>query len=235
MEWTVERIAGCIDHTLLKPEATLEQVDGLCDEGLEYGFAGVCVSPIHVRRVADRLARGAAVSTATRPAVVTTAGFPLGATFTAVKADEARRAMDDGANEVDMVIHLGALIAGDRAAIRADIEALAHVVHGARPAGLLKVIIETAVLSDEQAVLACRLCAEGEADFVKTSTGMHAAGGATVEAVRLLHRHASPLGVKASGGIRTAEAALAMVEAGATRIGTSSGVAIVRALRVAAH
>ncbi len=231
----LEEIARRIDHTLLKPEASGAEVDCLCDEAFEYGFAGVCVSPVYVCRVADRISGASVASGGRCPAIVSVAGFPLGASVTEVKADEARRAMGDGATEIDMVIHVGALVAGDGAAVRRDIEALARVVHGANPAGLLKVIIETAVLTEAQSILACRLCAEGEADFVKSSTGLHPAGGATVEAVRLLHRHAAPMGVKAAGGIRTADVALAMIEAGATRIGTSSGVAIMEQARAAAR
>lgn len=235
MPMTASELAARIDHTLLAPEATPDRVDTLCEEAIRYGFAGVCVNPVYVRRAADRIAELARGLPETgRPALVSVAGFPLGASATATKADEARRAIDDGATEIDMVIHVGSLIAGDRAAVRRDIEAVAHAVHGALDRGILKVILETRVLSDERIILGCRCCAEGEADFVKTSTGFHPAGGATVEHVALLYRHASPIRVKASGGIRTAAAAMAMAEAGAARIGTSSGVAIVEELRRAA-
>lgn len=217
-------IASRIEHTLLKPEATAAQMDVLCDEAISHGFAGVCVNPIYVARAARKLINHPDIK------VVSVVGFPLGATTTTIKADEARRALDEGAREIDMVIHVGALIDGERKSVRADIEALAHVVHQARPAGVLKVILETAALSDEQIILGCRCCAEGEADFVKTSTGFHPSGGATVEHVRLLYRHASPIKVKAAGGIRTAAQALAMVEAGAARLGTSASVALVREL-----
>ncbi|MEK7756347.1 MAG: deoxyribose-phosphate aldolase, partial [Planctomycetota bacterium] len=165
------------------------------------------------------------------PLVVAAVGFPLGASLTATKADEARRAIDDGATEIDMVVALGELIGGDRAYVRSDIEAVARVVHQATGNRLLKVILETAALTTDQLILGCRCCAEAEADFVKTSTGLHPRGGATAEHVRQLHRHASPLRVKAAGGIRTAEAAKAMLEAGAVRIGTSAGVAILEQLR----
>jgi len=151
--------------------------------------------------------------------------------LTATKADEARRAIDDGATEIDMVVALGPLSAGDRTYVRSDIVAVARVVHQATGNRLLKVILETAALTMDQLILGCRCCAEAEADFVKTSTGFHPRGGATVEHVRQLHRHASPLRVKAAGGIRTAEAAKAMLEAGAVRIGTSAGVAILEQLR----
>jgi deoxyribose-phosphate aldolase len=230
-------MARAIEHTLLRPEATPQQIDVLCDEALRYGFVGVCVNPIYVRRAAERLAPTPTLSLEgrgsleTRPIVVAAVGFPLGASLTATKADEARRAIDDGATEIDMVVALGALTAGDRTYVRLDIEAVARVVHQATGNRLLKVILETAALTMDQLILGCRCCAEAEADFVKTSTGFHPNGGATVEHVRQLHRHASPLRVKAAGGIRTAEAAKAMLEAGAVRIGTSAGVAILEQLR----
>ena len=241
MSVTVAEMARVIEHTLLRPEATPQQIDLLCDEALRYGFAGVCVNPIYVRRAAERLTltptlslegRGTLESTcATTPLVVAAVGFPLGANATATKADEARRAIDDGAAEIDMVVALGALLSGDRRYVRSDIEAVARVVHQAAGNRLLKVILETGVLTPDQLVLGCRCCAEAEADFVKTSTGFHPRGQATVDHVRQLHLHASPLRVKASGGIRTAEAAIAMLEAGAARIGTSAGVAILEQLR----
>ncbi|MBI4719577.1 MAG: deoxyribose-phosphate aldolase [Planctomycetes bacterium] len=226
---TAADVARTIEHTLLRPEATAEQVDQLCRETLELGFHGACVNPCYVRRAAELLGR--CVSPAGRaPVVVCPVGFPLGANLAATKADEARRAIDDGAREFDMVAPIGALIAGDRDLASRDILAVAEVVHSALPGGVLKVILETAVLTEAQIILACRCAAEGEADFVKTSTGFHPAGGATVGHVRLLHRYASPIKVKASGGIRTAATALAMLEAGAARIGTSSGAAIVAEL-----
>jgi len=228
---TVDEMARAIEHTLLRPEATPQQIDVLCDEALRCGFAGVCVNPIYVRRAAQRLAANGGAASAMTTVVVAAVGFPLGASSTATKADEARRAIDDGATEIDMVVALGALIADDRAYVRTDIEAVASVVHQATGNRLLKVILETAALTSEQLILGCRCCAEAEADFVKTSTGFHPAGGATVEHVRELHRRASPLRVKAAGGIRTAEAAAAMLEAGAARIGTSAGVAILEQLR----
>jgi deoxyribose-phosphate aldolase len=238
-----DRVAACIEHTLLKPEATPDQIDRLCDEAVEHVLFAVCVNPVYVPRAVQRIDLSALPRTAQTertagqtkriPIVVSVAGFPLGATTAETKADEARRALDHGAREVDMVVHLGALRAGDLQAVRRDIETVARVVHRASPPGLLKVILETAALEADEIILGCRCAAEGEADFVKTSTGFHPAGGATVEHVRLLHRHASPIRVKAAGGIRDARTACAMIEAGASRIGTSSGVAIVRALREA--
>jgi deoxyribose-phosphate aldolase len=224
---TVGEMARAIEHTLLRPEATPQQIDALCDEAVRYGFAGVCVNPMYVRRAAERLAAVGAESAARpRPFVVAAVGFPLGANLTATKADEARRAIDDGATEIDMVVALGELIAGNGKHVRSDIEAVARVVHPGPGNRLLKVILETTALTTDQLILGCRCCAEAEADFVKTSTGFHPSGGARVEHVRQLHRHASPLRVKAAGGIRTAAAATALLEAGAARIGTSAGGAI---------
>ncbi len=232
MSMTADEVAGKIDHTLLKPEATSADIDALCDEAFAYGFKTACVNPIHILRAAQRLAARSPSSEGGRvPVVCSVAGFPLGAGATATKADEARRAIDDGASEIDMVANIGALIDGDQAAVRKDIEAVARVVRDKCPTGILKVILETGVLSPEQTVLGCRCCVEGGADFVKTSTGFHPAGGATIDQVRLLCRHAPPLRVKAAGGICTAETALAMFEAGADRIGTSSGVAIIEQVR----
>ena len=225
-------VARTIDHSLLKAEATADQIDALCDEACTYGFKAVCVNPVHVRQAADRLsAHRHGPHDSPAPVVVSVAGFPLGASNTAVKADEARRAIDEGATEIDMVANLGALIDGDLSTVQKDIETVARVVHQTCRSAILKVILETRILSGEQIIVACRCCRDGGADFVKTSTGFHPAGGATVEHVRLLHRHASPMLVKAAGGIRTAEQALAMLEAGAARLGTSSGVAIVNGLR----
>lgn len=229
---TPTELAHCIDHTLLRPEATPEQIDVLCDEGVRFEFGAVCVNPIYVRRAARRLdERADAAGSAFRTVVASVVGFPLGATTTDAKSDEARRAVDDGAMEVDMVVHLGSLIAGDLTLVRRDIESVAHAVHGSREGTILKVILETTILSEAQIIQACRCCAEGEADFVKTSTGFHASGGARVEHVRLLHRHASPLKVKAAGGIRSLESTMAMLGAGADRIGTSAGVIIIEAAR----
>lgn len=228
MSFTAASLASRIDHTLLKPEATEDEIDSLCDEAIQHGFAAVCVNPIFVARVARRLA--GSPSRSGRPEIAAVVGFPLGATPARVKEEEARLAVGDGATEIDLVIHLGGLIAGARRAIRSEIEAVAGVVHRASLAGILKVILETAALSDEQIIAGCRAAAEGEADYVKTSTGFHPAGGATVQHVALLHRCASPLKVKAAGGIRDATTALAMLRAGAARIGTSASVAIVRSL-----
>jgi deoxyribose-phosphate aldolase len=232
---TAADLAATIDHTLLRPEATPDQIDALCAQAVRYGFAGVCVNPAYVQRAANNLQiAGRSPSTAARcaprPVVISVAGFPLGVNLTVTKEEEARRGLDDGATEIDMVLHLGALVAGDYRSVRAEIERLACVVHREGSGRILKVILETAALTPDQIVAGCRCCAEGEADFVKTSTGFHPSGGATIEHVRLLYRHASPMRVKASGGIRTAAQAIAMLEAGAARIGTSAGAAMMQEL-----
>lgn len=212
-------IAGMIDHTFLKPEATSQQIAQLCAEARDHGFAAVCVNPVHVIQAAALLAGNAT-------AVCTVIGFPLGATTTAVKVFETHRAIADGAREVDMVISIGHLKSGDDAYVREDIRqvvAEAHA-HGA----ICKVIIETALLTDAEKRRACLLAVEAEADFVKTSTGF-ASGGATVADVALMREVVGErAAVKAAGGIRTLADARAMITAGASRIGTSSGVAIVR-------
>ena len=218
----ITAIAQVIDHTLLKPEATREQIDRLCREALEYHFASVCVNPTHVGRCAELL-RGSDVK------VCTVIGFPLGATTTAVKAYETRQAIDDGATEIDMVINIGALKSGDLDAVQADIGAVVDAAHAA--GALVKVIIETALLSDDEKVTACRLAQAAGAEFVKTSTGF-GPGGAKVEDVALMRRVVGPeMGVKASGGVRNYADVQAMIAAGATRIGASAGVAIVSEAR----
>ncbi len=214
-------LARMIDHTLLRPEATATQIDRLCDECIEYGFAAACVNPVWVERCARRLGGSSTV-------VASVVGFPLGASLPATKADEARRAVSQGAREVDMVVNLGALIAGDKRTVVTDIEAVVSACVSTNEDALVKVILETAALTDDQIVLGCRCVAEGQADYVKTSTGFHPAGGATVETVALLHQHATPLKVKAAGGIRDLDTALAMIAAGADRLGMSAGVAVVQ-------
>ncbi len=211
-------LARYIDHTLLKPDANAEEIDRLCDEAREHGFAAVCVNPTWVRRCAQRL-RGTGVR------VASVVGFPFGAGTTEVKALEARRAIRDGAREIDMVINVGALKSGAHDAVRRDIE---KVADACREAGALsKVIIEAALLSDEEKVVASRLAQLAKADFVKTSTGF-GPGGATVHDVLLMRETVGPkLGVKAAGGIRSAEDVREMIAAGATRIGASASVQIV--------
>ncbi|GMU81420.1 MAG: deoxyribose-phosphate aldolase [Planctomycetota bacterium] len=217
------QLAARIDHTVLKPETTPAQVDRLCDEARMYGFCAVCVNPVWVERCAARLA-GSPVR------VCSVAGFPLGASRTEIKAHEAQRAVEQGAHEVDMVVNLAALMAGDRAGVSADIGGVVDAVRRVNGDALVKVILETRALTDDQIILGCRCTAEAQADFVKTSTGFHPAGGATVEHVALLRKHAAPIRVKASGGIRDLPTALAMLDAGADRLGLSSSVAIVESL-----
>ena len=209
--------ASLIDHTLLKPEASESDIRRLCEEAARFGFASVCVNPVWVKRASEFL-RGTSVP------VCTVIGFPLGATLPDVKAYEARRAIFNGAREVDMVINVGALKSGDDCAVEDDIRAVVEAGH--EDGILVKVIIETALLTDEEKVRACLASKNAGADFVKTSTGF-AKGGATVEDVSLMRRTVgSALGVKASGGVKGIEDARAMFEAGATRIGASVGVKI---------
>src|SRR6476619_7024297 len=209
--------ASLIDHTLLKPEATDDDIKKLCQEAATYRFASVCVNPTWVRVAACNLS-GSGVP------VCTVIGFPLGATLPDVKAYEARRAIFDGAREVDMVINVGALKSGDDCLVEHDIRSVAQVAH--EYDAICKVIIETALLTDDEKVRACIAAKNAGADFVKTSTGF-SKGGATVADIALMRRTVgSELGVKASGGVKGLEDARAMVEAGATRIGASVGVKI---------
>ena len=206
-----------IDHTILKPEATEAAVQKIIDEAKEYNFFSVCINPCWVAFASEQLAN-------TDVAVCTVIGFPLGANTPEVKAYEAADAIKNGANEVDMVINIGALKSQQYDHVRQDIQG---VVDAAKGKALVKVIIETALLTDEEKVKACELAKEAGADFVKTSTGF-STGGAKVADIRLMRETVGPdMGVKASGGVHYAEEALAMIEAGATRIGASTGVAIV--------
>jgi deoxyribose-phosphate aldolase len=213
--------ARIIDHTLLKPEATRKQVSKLCCEAAEYGFCSVMVNASNIAQCKMEL-RG------TNVLVGTVIGFPLGATTSKAKLAEADDAICLGATELDMVINIGALKSGDREFVQSEIQALAQLCHGS--GALLKVIIETALLTVEEKALACQLAAAAGADFVKTSTGMSSAG-ATAPDVRLMRGVVGEkMGVKAAGGIRTAEDLLAMVQAGANRIGASASVSIVKEL-----
>lgn len=212
-------LASLIDHTLLKPEATRPQVTQLCREALEYGFAAVCVNPYWVRTCAA-LVKGSPV------VVASVVGFPLGATTTDAKVYEARRALFDGAREIDMVINVGALKSHEDEAVRKDMEEVVRACHEAD--SQTKVILETALLTQEEKVRACVLAREAGADFVKTSTGF-GPGGATAEDVALMRSVVGPgMGIKAAGGIKDYETAKRLVEAGATRIGASAGVRIVQ-------
>src|SRR5687767_8233796 len=209
--------ASLIDHTLLKPEATDEDIKKLCEEAARFRFASVCVNPTWVRAAACNL-QGTGIP------VCTVIGFPLGATLSDVKAYEARRSILDGAREVDMVINIGALKSGDDCLVEHDIHLVAEVAHEYN--AICKVILETALLTDDEKVRASRAAKNAGADFVKTSTGF-SKGGATVADIALMRRTVgSDLGVKASGGVKGLDDARAMVEAGATRIGASVGVKI---------
>lgn len=215
-------LARMIDHTLLKPDATQEMIDKLCEEAKEYQFASVCVNPYWVKRSFEHLG-------ATNVKVCTVIGFPLGATTKEVKAYETAKTIEDGATEVDMVINNGALKSKQYDVVEEDIRA---VVEAAKGKALVKVILETGLLTDEEKVKACELSKKAGADFVKTSTGF-GHGGATYEDIKLMRETVGPeMGVKASGGVRDFEGAMQLIEAGATRIGASSGIAILNGLTV---
>ncbi|KMY31298.1 deoxyribose-phosphate aldolase [Lysinibacillus xylanilyticus] len=215
-----QNFARMIDHTLLKAEATKEQIEKLCAEAKQFNFASVCVNPTWVKNSSELL-QGSDVL------VCTVIGFPLGANTPAVKAFEAKDAIANGAQEVDMVINIGALKDKNYDLVQADIAA---VVEAAKGNALVKVIIESCLLTDEEKVKACELAVAAGADYVKTSTGF-STGGATAEDIALMRKTVGPdLGVKASGGVRSLEDMKKMIEAGATRIGASSGVAIMNGL-----
>ena len=212
------QLASMIDHTLLKPDATPDQIAQLCFEAKKYGFASVCVNPAWVELCAQLL-KGSSVK------VCTVIGFPLGASAPEVKVYETINAIEHGASEIDMVINIGALKARDLELVARDIRGVVMAAHSR--GAIVKVIIETSLLTDEEKVIACLLSKEAGADYVKTSTGF-AGGGATVHDVSLMRRVVGPaMGVKASGGVRTYEDAESMVKAGATRIGASAGVKII--------
>ncbi len=218
-ESSIPTIARMIDHTLLKADATYQQIDTLCQEALEYQFASVCVQPVHVKRCAEKL-QGSPVK------VCTVIGFPLGANLTSVKAFETREAIASGATEIDMVVNIGAVKSNDLNYVQSDIAAVVEVCH--QSGAICKVIIETCLLSDAEKVNVCRLAQTAGADFVKTSTGF-STGGATVEDVRLMRQTVRPaMGIKAAGGIRNLETVRAMIDAGANRIGASASVKIVQ-------
>lgn len=213
-----QQLANKIDHTILKADTTKEQIIKVCQEAKTHGFYSVCINPTWVKEAANQLA-GSEVD------VCTVIGFPLGASTSAVKAFEATNAIENGATEVDMVINIGALKDGDYQLVQSDIAA---VVEAAKGKALVKVIIETSLLTDEEKVKACELAVAAGTDYVKTSTGF-STGGATVADIALMRKTVGPeIGVKASGGVRDQATALAVVEAGATRIGASAGIAIVQ-------
>jgi deoxyribose-phosphate aldolase len=214
-----EELAGCIDHTLLDATATKEQVVQLCREAKDYGFHAICVNGRWIALAAELLA-------GSKVAVDGVVSLPLGANSTKIKVAQAREAIFAGADEIDMVADLAAIIEGDSKYLLNQLRSVLKVCRSMRPAVLLKVIIESAALSDDQKIFACRIAQQAGVDFVKTSTGLHPAGGATVEDIKLMKEAAPGCKIKAAGGIRTAEQALEMLAAGAQRIGTSSGVRI---------
>jgi deoxyribose-phosphate aldolase len=227
---TAAEMAGRIDHTVLKPEATAADIDRVVAEAIDYRFATVCVAPVWISRVARQL-KGTGVLTCS------VAAFPHGTSRSTIKAIEASSAVKDGADEVDVVAFLPSLARQDREASRAELTEIARACRAARSDVVIKVIVESAYLmtlppADHEAIItaACRAVRESGCDFIKTSTGFHPAGGASLEAVRLMKKHAEGISVKASGGIRDLPTALAMLEAGADRLGLSASVAIVRAI-----
>ncbi|NLY43247.1 MAG: deoxyribose-phosphate aldolase [Clostridiaceae bacterium] len=216
MEWDKD-IASKIDHTLLKADATVSEIKKLCKEAKQYSFASVCVNPSYVK-LASQLLEQSGIR------VCTVVGFPLGATTTRTKVAETVEAIENGATEIDMVINIGALKSGKMDIVKEDIKS---VVEAAKGKAKVKVIIETCLLTDEEKIQACSVAKEAGADFVKTSTGF-STGGATVEDVQLMRKTVgNEMGVKASGKIRDYETAVAMLNAGANRLGTSSSIAIV--------
>ena len=218
--WSAHELAAVLDHTLLAPGATPADVERLCDEAREHGFAAVCVNGAHVRRCVQRL-EGSPVK------VCAVVGFPLGAGDSRAKRHKAHLALESGARELDMVLQVGALRAGEHAFVVQDIEAVITAARSGR--GLVKVILETGMLTRAEIVSACRLAEEAGADFVKTSTGFGPRGASRAD-VELLHSCVgSRLGIKAAGGIRTADFARELLDAGATRLGASGSVALVRA------
>jgi deoxyribose-phosphate aldolase len=224
MSYTVEKLAGCIDHTLLAPTATTEQIRQLCDQAKSHGFYAVSLNPRWVAFAAEYL-HGSKVK------VGGVVSLPSGADTTKIKVAQTRENIFAGADEIDMVADLPSIIEGDEGYLLHELKEISKVCHSMRPAVTLKVIIESAALTREQIIFACRIAQDAGVDFVKTSTGMNPAGGATVEAVRLIRESAPKCKVKAAGGIRTAKQALEMLEAGADRIGTSNGMKIIEQIK----
>ncbi len=219
-----KQLAGCIDHTLLSATATSEQIKQLCEEAKSYGFYAVSINPRWVALAAERLA-GCKVK------VDSVVNLPVGADSTKIKAAAAKDAILAGADEIDMVADLAAIIEGDSQYLFGQLKAVLKVCRSMRPKVVLKVIIESAALSREQKIFACRIAQEAGVDFIKTSTGLHPAGGASIEDITLIKQTAPDCKIKAAGGIRTAKQAIEMLDAGAQRLGTSSGVQIINELR----
>ncbi|MHC4394111.1 MAG: deoxyribose-phosphate aldolase [Planctomycetota bacterium] len=219
-----KELAGCIDHAMLRPGTTEEEIEQLCAEAIECGFYSVCVNPRWVSFAADKL-HGSKIK------VGSVISFPFGADSTKAKAGEAKEVIFAGADEIDMVADLAAIIDGDERYLLRQLRAVLRVCRSMRPAVCLKVIIESAALTKDQKIFACQVAEKAGVDFIKTSTGFHPAGGATVEDVKLIKERSPGCKVKASGGIKTVQQALGMLEAGAERLGMSSGVQILKQLR----
>jgi deoxyribose-phosphate aldolase len=216
----MQNISTYIDHTLLKPEALKEDIEKLCKEAIKYNFHCVCIHPKWIKTAAEMLE-------GKLPCVCSVAGFPYGTNMTKIKAIEAKEAIIAGAGEIDIVSDISAIISKDERSVVNDIYAVSKVCKSFSPKVLLKVIIESALLTDEQIVFACKCCNKAGADFIKTSTGFHSAGGASIEAVKIIKENAGYCKVKAAGGIRTLEQAISMIQAGADRIGCSASVSII--------
>jgi len=221
---SIEELAGCIDHTLISATVTGEQVRQLCEEAISYGFHTVSVNGRWVALAAERLA-------GKKVAVGGVVSLPLGADSTKIKVAQTKEAIFAGADEIDMVADLAAIIEGDAKYLLSQFRAVLGVCRSMRPKVLLKVIIESAALNHEQKIFVCRTAQDAGVDFIKTSTGMHPAGGATIEDIKLIKETAPKCKVKAAGGIKTAKQAIEMLQAGAERIGTSSGVQIINEFR----
>lgn len=219
-----KELAGCIEHTLLKATATEKEIRELCEQAVSYGFHSVCVNPRWVALAADQL-HGSKVK------VGGVVSLPLGADSTKIKVAQAKEAIFAGADEIDMVVDLAAIIEGDSKYLTRQLQSVLEVCRSMRPAVLLKVIIESAALTREQKIFACEIAEKCGVDFIKTSTGMNPAGGATVEDVKLMKETAPNCKIKAAGGIRTAKQAIEFLEAGAERLGTSSGVQMINEFR----
>lgn len=228
MKISLEEFAGKIDHTLLKPTATEDQIKKICDDAVKHKFASVCVNPKWVAAAADLL-QGQDVM------LCCVAGFPLGANTRNIKQAEAREAVLGGADEIDMVADLSCIIQGNRKGLIDDISAVLTACRTVRPAAALKVIIESAALTDEQIVFVSGVCSQLGVDFVKTSTGFHPQGGATKQAVSLIKANCGKCKVKAAGGIKTLDQAFEMIRAGADRLGCSGSVSLVESFKMAGN
>jgi len=224
IEPTEKNLTACIDHTLLDPVATEEQIERLCSQAKEYGFCSVCLHTRWIAFAADYL-HDCPVK------VGSVVSFPHGADSTKIKIAQAKDAIFYGADEIDMVADLSAIVEGKSKYLLGQLRAVLRVCHSMRPEVVLKVIIESTALSFEQKLFACSVCEKAGVDFIKTSTGFHPAGGATTEDVKLIRQTAANCKIKASGGIRTAKQAVEMLKAGADRIGTSCGVQIINEIR----